>query len=175
MTEHERALLLSVRPRFAEPIIMGTKRAEVRRQRPWVQPGTPVVIYATLPTAAVVGTAQIANVNAGRPDDLWSQYHDQIGMRQEEFDSYLNGVSIAYVLILAKAQRLTVPLSLSHLRATADFQPPRSFQYLTRAKLYKLVDGHPGGGPLLDLIPAEQAAAEPLFKGPPWREEVKEG
>jgi predicted transcriptional regulator len=161
--EHERALLLSVRPRFAEPIIMGTKSAEVRRQRPGVQPGTPVIIYATLPTAAVVGTARIASISSGRPADLWYRYQDQLGMSREEFDRYLDGVSIAYVLILAMAQRLSLPLTLSYLRASADFQPPRSFQYLTRGKLHKLVNGHPGGRPLLDLIPADRATEDTLF------------
>jgi predicted transcriptional regulator len=153
VAEHERALLLSVRPRFAESILTGAKSAEVRRQRLGVQPGTPVVIYATLPTAAVVGTARVAGVSSGRPVDLWSRHHEHMGISREEFDSYLEGAAIAYVLSLTEAQCLSEPLTLSHLRAAADFQPPQSFQYLTRHKLRELVDGHPGGGPLLDLMP----------------------
>lgn len=165
MREHDRALLLSVRPRFAESIITGTKIAEIRRQRPGVQRGMPVVIYATLPTAAVVGTARIAGISSGSPADLWAQHRGQVGVNREEFDSYLDGAPIAYILILAEAQRLSVPLSLHDLRASVDFQPPRSFQYLTRDKLHQLVDGHPGGGPLLDLIPADRATEGPLLKG----------
>jgi predicted transcriptional regulator len=156
VTEHERALLLSVRPRFAESITTGAKSAEVRRRRLGVDPGTPVIIYATMPIAAVVGTARVAAISPGRPSDLWSRYHQQMDMSREEFDNYLKGVSIGYVLTIIDPQRLKMPLALSYLRASADFQPPRSFQYLTRRKLYELVNGHPGGGPLLDLIPADQ-------------------
>lgn len=165
MTEHNRALLLSVRPRFAESIITGTKSAEIRRQRPRVQRGTPVVIYATLPAAAVIGTARIAGISSGSPADLWARHREQVGVSREEFDSYLDGAPTAYILILAEAKRLSMPLSLHDLRASADFQPPRSFQYLTRDKLHELVDGHPGGGPLLDLIPADKATEDSLFKG----------
>jgi predicted transcriptional regulator len=157
VTEHRRALLLSVRPRFAESIITGAKSAEIRRQRPGAQLGTPVVIYATLPIAAVIGTARIAGITAGTPADLWARHHAQVGVSREEFDAYLQGAATAYILLLAESQRLSTPLTLRHLRATADFQPPRSFQYLTRDKLHELVDDHPGGGPLLDLLPADRA------------------
>jgi predicted transcriptional regulator len=163
VTEQDRALLLSVRPHFAEKIITGAKSAEIRRQRLGVQPGTPVVIYATLPTAALIGTAQIAAVSSGRPAELWAVHHDQVGLSREEYDSYLEGASVAYILTLTDARRLHAPLTLSHLRAAADFQPPRSFQYLTRDRLHELVDGHPGGGPLLDLIPSDQSAEDSLF------------
>jgi len=163
VTELDRALLLSVRPHFAEKIITGTKSAEIRRQRPGVHPGMPVVIYATLPTAAVIGTAQVVSISSGQPDDLWALHRDQVGLSRDEYDSYLEEASIAYILTLTDPQRLNTPLPLSHLRSAADFQPPRSFQYLTRDKLHELVDGHPGGGPLLDLFPPDQLREESLF------------
>jgi predicted transcriptional regulator len=126
-----------------------------------------VVIYATLPTAAVIGTAQVTGISSGQPGDLWALHHDQIGLSREEYDRYLEGASIAYILTLTDARRLNTPLSLSHLRAAADFQPPRSFQYLTRDRLRELVDGHPGGGPLLDLIPPDQSIEYSLFPNCP--------
>lgn len=163
MTELDRALLLSVRPHYAEKIVTGAKSAEIRRQRPGVHPGMPVVIYATLPTGAVIGTARVVGISSGPPSDLWVLHHDQVGLSREDYDSYLKGTSIAYILTLTAPRRLNAPLPLSHLRAAAAFQPPRSFQYLTRNKLHELVDGHPGGGPLLDLIPPTQSPEEALF------------
>jgi len=152
VTEHDRAMLLSVRPRFAESILAGTKRVEIRRQRPGVQPGTPVIIYATKPVAAVVGTALIDRVYEGSPSDLWVDYHPQMGVTRREFDEYLDGAATAYVLMLTSAQRLSSPLTLDDMRESAAFQPPRSYRYLNHSTLRKLVNGHPGGDSLLSLL-----------------------
>ena len=44
MNDPERAMLLSVHPRFANAILAGSKTVEVRRQRVAAPPGTPVLI-----------------------------------------------------------------------------------------------------------------------------------
>ena len=157
MSQQERALLLSVRPCFAESIMNGSKVAEIRRQRPSIEPGTPVIIYATQPVAAVVGTARLSEVHHGPPDDVWSDYHSFMGVTHEEFDEYLAGAAAAYILMLADVRRLETPLTLSEMRATSGFHPPRSYRYITRASLSVLVNGHPCGDVLLSLLPARRA------------------
>lgn len=155
MTEHERAMLLSVRPRFADSILAGTKKVEIRRQRPSAHSGTPVIVYATKPVAAIVGTAYVDKVLFGPPPSLWESHHAQMGITREEFDKYLIGVSTAYLLMLTRARHLPCPLTLEDMRESAAFQPPRSYRYLDRSTLRTLVNGHPGGGPLLSLLPTE--------------------
>jgi predicted transcriptional regulator len=145
-------MLLSVRPRFAESILSGAKRAEIRRLRPAVRPGTPAIIYATRPIGAVVGTACIDRVCHGTPSILWEEYQSQTGVTQQEFDRYLHGLSTAYLLILSDVHRLTCPLTPEDMRESAAFQPPRSYRYLDRNSLRTLVNGHPGGGHLLSLL-----------------------
>jgi predicted transcriptional regulator len=147
-------MLLSVRPRYAESILAGEKRAEIRRQRPSIRHGTPVIIYATKPLGAVIGTANIDRVCAGTPADLWDRHHQDMGVTQEEFDQYLGGISTAYLLLLSGASRLTSPLTLDEMRESADFQPPRSYRYVNHTTLRALVNGHPAGGPLLSLLQA---------------------
>jgi predicted transcriptional regulator len=145
-------MLLSVRPRHAESILAGTKHAEIRRQRPGILPGTPVIIYATKPLGAVIGTANIDRVCEGTPTDLWEAYHREVGVSQEEFDQYLSGKSTAYLLLLSGASRLTTPLTLHDLRESAHFRPPRSYRYVNHDALRALVNGHPAGTPLLSLL-----------------------
>lgn len=152
MTEHDRAILLSVRPRYAQSIIAGAKRAEIRRQRPSVEPGTPVIIYATRPLGAVIGTATIGRVCEGRPADLWEQHHPVMGVTRDEFDQYLQGLSMAYVLMLDGARRLSSPLTLADMRESANFQPPRSYRYVGQSALRTLVNGHAAGATLLSLL-----------------------
>jgi predicted transcriptional regulator len=154
VTDHDRAMLLSVRPRYAESILAGEKRAEIRRQRPGIRPGTPVIIYATKPLGAVIGTAKIDLVCEGTPADLWDRYHQEMGVTQEEFDQYLGGISTAYLLLLSGASRLISPLTLDDLRESTDFQPPRSYRYVNQSALRALVNGNPAGIPLLSLLPS---------------------
>jgi predicted transcriptional regulator len=152
VTDHDRAMLLSVRPRYAESILSRAKRAEIRRQRPSALPGTPVIIYATKPIGAVIGTASIGRICEGSPSDLWEQYHDQMGVTRDEFDLYLSGLSTAYLLLLDDASRLVSPLTLDDMRESADFQPPRSYRYVDHEALRTLVNGHPAGTTLLPLL-----------------------
>ena len=152
MTEHERAILLSVRPQYAHAILAGTKRVEIRRKRPDADPGTPVIIYATKPVGAVIGTASIDRICEGTPDHLWQQHHDQMGIVRSEYDDYLCGMSTAYVLLLSGARSLHSPLTLDDMRETADFQPPRSYRYINHSALKTLVNGHPAGPALLSLL-----------------------
>lgn len=163
MNEQDRALLLSVRPRFADSIMAGTKLAEIRRQRPGVDPGTLVIIYATMPVAALVGTARIAEIHHGSPADIWSTHRDQMGVSRREFDDYLVGAASAYILMLVDPQRLASPLTLDDMRAATKFHPPRSYRYLTQSSLRELVNGHPGGDSLLTMLPTSQVVLPGRF------------
>jgi predicted transcriptional regulator len=159
VTDHDRAMLLSVRPRYAESILAGTKRAEIRRQRPGVLPGVPLIIYATMPVGAVVGTARIGAVSEGSPEDLWQDHHSELGITRDEYDQYLHGVCVAYLLLLNSARRLTNPLTLSDMRESGGFQPPRSYRYVNHSNLKSLVNGHPAGSELLTLLRRELSPA----------------
>jgi predicted transcriptional regulator len=148
----ERALLLSVRPQFAESILDGSKTAEIRRQRPDVRRGTLVIIYATKPKGAIVGTARISAILEGDPDEIWEQHQSRVDISKEDFEDYLEGASMAYILLLERVQRLVPMLTLEEMRAVTDFQPPQSYRYITQKALQDLVSGHPESDSLLLML-----------------------
>jgi predicted transcriptional regulator len=152
MDEHERALLLSVRPQFAESILDGSKTAEIRRQRPNVRPGTLVIIYATKPKGAIVGTARVSGMSQGTPDEIWERHKAHVGISREDFDNYLDGTTTAYALLLKRMQRLVPFLTLEEMRAATSFQPPQSYRYVTQKMLDSLVSGHPESASLLSML-----------------------
>jgi predicted transcriptional regulator len=152
MNEHDRALLLSVRPRYAHAILNGTKTAEIRRQRPVVHPGTLVIIYATKPVGAIVGTARIADVSCGNPADMWEQHQRSTGVTRAEYDAYLTGAETAYLLFLRRVQRLEPLLTLEQIRSATTFQPPQGYRYLSHRMLHNLVNGHPESQSLLGML-----------------------
>lgn len=152
MNEHDRALLLSVRPRFAYSILDGAKSAEIRRQRPAVHPGTLVIIYATKPVGAIVGTARISDISYGTPTDMWEQHHASTGITRAEWDAYLSGAETTYLLFLHHVQRLEPLLTLEQIRSATTFQPPQSYRYLTQHMLHNLINGHPASSSLLTVL-----------------------
>ena len=127
------ALLLSVRPRFAHAILEGTKTVELRRRRIAALPGTSVILYATTPTKAVVGTARIASTVVCRPETAWRDHALCLGLERHEFDGYLAGATRACLLFLEDAQWLASPLPLAELRLTPSFRPPQSYRYVSGA------------------------------------------
>jgi hypothetical protein len=59
--------IISIHPGYADAILDGTKTIELRRRVPELANGTRFWIYATRPTAAVVGVATISDVKRAHP------------------------------------------------------------------------------------------------------------
>jgi predicted transcriptional regulator len=123
-------LLLSLRPRFAEAILSGAKTVELRRRPVKAVSGTVVVLYASAPTMAVVGTAVLVDVVALSPHTAWRRYRHTLALSWAEFTEYLTGAEQVHLLRLDDVKELDQPLTLQTLRGSAPFQPPQSFRYL---------------------------------------------
>ncbi|MBX6752064.1 MAG: ASCH domain-containing protein [Micromonosporaceae bacterium] len=124
-------MLISLRPRFAEAILCGSKTVELRRRPVNAAPGTTVVLYSTTPRKAIVGTARLCRVQVLVPSTAWRQHKSRLGLTRQEFDAYLDGAEYAYLLHLDSVNRLDRPLHLEGLRRHGDFRPPQSFRYVS--------------------------------------------
>jgi predicted transcriptional regulator len=133
MNDARPALLLSVRPRFAEAILSGQKTVEVRRRRIGTHEGASVVLYASSPVMAVVGTARIERVETIPLEEAWSRYGHSMGISRSEFDEYLDGSQIACLLVLSDPSALIEPVPLGELRRGQHFQPPQSYRFVAQS------------------------------------------
>jgi predicted transcriptional regulator len=131
MNQEHRPLLLSLRPRFAQAILAGEKTAELRRRRVCVEPGTPVVLYASSPLRAVVGTARVSAVRVLTPEGGWRSHGKNTALTREEYYSYLSGTDIACLIYLDQVVRLPAALPLGELRRAHRFHPPQSYRFVT--------------------------------------------
>ena len=141
---NQRVLLLSLRPRFANAILDGTKTVELRRRPINALPGTRVILYSTAPVMAIVGTAYLRKVDVEAPQAAWKRCKRHLGLDKGEFDAYLDGSTNAYLLHLETISRLNEPLHLHQLRQSGGFHPPQSFRYIAESD----------PRPLRELIPA---------------------
>ena len=133
------ALLLSIRPRFADQIFAGTKTVELRRVRPRVEAGDLVIVYASGETRALLGAFQVAKVVSSSPDAIWRKYRDKTGLTKTEFANYYSGSDVAFAIEIAHTWQLAAPVCLHALRKKSKgFRPPQGYHYLDPAAVLNI-------------------------------------
>ena len=133
-------LLLSIRPTFADQILDGSKTVEFRRRHPrQIQLGTRMLIYASSPVRALIGTAVVVDVVEGSPEEVWDEYQTVGGIEYEQFNAYYEECDRAIVIRLSKPVRLKKAIPLDDLRSKwPGFHPPQQFAYMSSDKVKKI-------------------------------------
>lgn len=127
----DEALFLSVRPTFAERLLLGTKTVELRRVRPDVRTGQPVLLYASSPVRALIGSAIVQSVSVAPPEEMWIEAERFAGVSREEFGRYFAGAAMAVAIRLREVRRLIVPIPLREIRRRWPWlRPPQSFRFV---------------------------------------------
>jgi len=124
-------IVLSLKPRFADAILAGSKTVELRRLEPKIVVPTRALVYSTSPVRALVGTCIVTSVVSERLATLWREYGPSTGVNHREFLDYFEGVEKGTALTLADPTSLPQPIPLTRLRETSPgFRPPQSFAYV---------------------------------------------
>jgi predicted transcriptional regulator len=135
------ALLLSVRPRYAERILEGQKTVELRRVRPRACEDAILLIYVSSPIRALKAMSLVERVTAAEPTELWKRVAHKAGVSRAEFDAYFNDVDMGFAIHLKNVLQLSQPLSLTDLRELwPGFQPPQCYRYFSGNELSVLID-----------------------------------
>jgi predicted transcriptional regulator len=125
-----RDLVLSIKPEYSNKIVAGEKTVELRRRFPTtLQPGTIVLIYATSPTRALIGLAEIAGVLQGPISVIWKKFASEACIKRTDFDSYFTGAEIGFAIKLRGARPLRRVLELQEFRDRFQFEPPQFYLY----------------------------------------------
>jgi predicted transcriptional regulator len=118
-------VLMSIHPEYAEAILLGTKRYELRRMRPQFPPGTIVWLYATKPRGAIVGCFESGEIIAGAPWTLWRSLGSDLGIESKAFRAYVAGCERVFAIEIRAARPAP-----SDLPMPAGLIPPQSYMYL---------------------------------------------
>lgn len=126
--------IISIRPNFAEAILLGSKTVELRRRIPALDVGMRLWIYATRPLAAIVGSAKIKAIVRGSPEHVWRERGAQSGLDRTSFDAYFEGADEAIALVLMTVRRGN-SVSIDELRALRPgFHPPQVVARISAAE-----------------------------------------
>lgn len=138
---HDGPALLSVRPRFAEALLDGTKTVEIRRRRAHLADGTLCLLYVSAPVCALVGAIRVSGTDTDTPNALWSRWGDSAGLTRREFDAYLDGSTLPCAILVEAALPLPYAISLNELRRRQnDFVTPQSYRFLRAGELASLTN-----------------------------------
>lgn len=120
-------IVLSINPEYVAKILDGSKKFEYRT-RTAKKDVDSLIIYETIPMKKVVAEAEILDVLAMSPADLWKLTEKESGISKSFFDSYFKNRKIAYAYKLGKIKIYKTPQSLSHFGL---LRAPQSFAYVT--------------------------------------------
>lgn len=141
------AILMSIRPRFADAILSGEKSHELRRRFVGGEPGTRVFVYSSSPVRQLVGAFEIGTVDTMPRWLVARRRRRATTLTSAEIATYLDGLQHGTLIGIEDPFRLAIPISLERLR-TWGIEPPQSYRYLPQD--------------IVDLIETDAVFAEPV-------------
>ena len=61
--------------------------------------------------------------------DIWRNHRSGLCLKKHEFETYFEGCTNGYAIILSEVTTFKRPFSLEELRVRFGFEPPQSFLY----------------------------------------------
>lgn len=123
-------ILMSIKPEYIKKIQSGEKVVEIRSKFNSRWRGCRITIYSSRPLQALHGYATIENVMEGPPEQIWSQFGDNIGGSKKDFDTYTSSLQKVYAITLKNYEPYLNPISFSQLEGLLNQQslrPPQSY------------------------------------------------
>lgn len=124
-------VMFSLKPRFIEAFLDGSKFIELRRRSPALSAGTVVWLYGTIPCGQIMAVARVCQITRAPISQIWSEFRHGLALSKTEFDDYLANTKCAAAIELDHITRVEKPMALSALRSIEPgFQPPQFFRHI---------------------------------------------
>jgi type I restriction enzyme, S subunit len=142
-------ILLSIKPRYAESIIVGLKKYEFRKILFKKRHVNTVYVYATSPVKKIVGEFRIGDIIEDQPIALWDRLNEVSGMDKTEFFDYFKNDETGFAIEIKEVKKFEDPLDPCDV--IPGFKPPQSFCYVNFS-LDPVEDGHLRNTTLQDYL-----------------------
>lgn len=126
MIKMKNKILISINPEYVDKIIRGIKKYEYRK-RAAKKDIDKIIIYETVPVKKIVAEAEIIDVLAMSPEELWKETKLESGVTKDFFDLYFKDKKIAYAYKLGQIKVYEEPILLMDIGVK---NAPQSFIYL---------------------------------------------
>ena len=130
------AVLLSIKPIYADMIFSGRKTIELRRVCPKVTKGDLALVYVSGPRMELIGGFEVNGIISDEPGAFCKKWLRCCGISKETFRGYFKGSTLAYGIRIGTTWKLAHAAELNTLRKSLKgFHPPQSFRYLCQDEL----------------------------------------
>lgn len=122
MNALNKSVLISIKPCYANLLVDGIKKIELRRKFPsnYIN-GTKLFIYASAPISKVIGECYIKKVDCLPIEDLWNESCIDAMISWADFNNYFFGREFGFAIHVSGYFRYETPFALSEI----DFLPPK--------------------------------------------------
>lgn len=124
----KRTVLMSIKPRFVEEILKGTKHFEFRRVVFKHEEVDRVIIYASSPIKKVVAEFNVADIIVDSPEFLWERCKEYSGIDRESFMRYFSNKQKGFSIVIKNLTIYKQPID--PYKKVDNFRPPQSYMYL---------------------------------------------
>lgn len=121
-----KTIIISIHPEYAEKILIGEKTYELMTRLPQEKPER-MIISATAPISAVVGTAEIVDMLDQPHTDLWKRVRKSACVTIDDFHAYFRRSDNGKTFVLRKPMRFPSPVPIASYGLK---KAPQSWQYL---------------------------------------------
>ncbi len=136
VSQGSKAIVLSIKPKYANLILLGKKTVEFRRAWAAHEVST-IAIYASSPVCGLVGVVSVSEIIRAKPKLLWTYCSKQGGaLSKGELSGYFEGKETGIAVLLEGVRRFSQ--TIDPRRIINGFSPPQSFRYLADSELMKL-------------------------------------
>lgn len=120
-------IILSIKPKYAQMILNGTKTVEFRRVFPSMQHVDKVIIYESAPTKMIVGEFKIEDIKTQLPYITWGEFGSYSGIDYNEYSEYVKGSMYCHAILIKDVIRYDTPKPLSDFGLT---RPPQNYRFI---------------------------------------------
>lgn len=121
------AILLSIKPKYADAIYRGDKKYECRKIFPKQQPSYLVFMYETCPVRRITGYFYLSGRYLWEVDLAWRKLAPELCIDERAFFDYYKGCQYAHIWDVKMARKFIVPIPLPDIGLT---DAPQSYIYL---------------------------------------------
>lgn len=120
-------VILSIKPRYANAILGGTKDVEFRKSSFKRKDIDKVYIYSSSPEKKIVGYFYIDTIVSGHPKVLWNSFGHKGAINEKDFFNYYKDKEKGYCIKIKKVKRIEKPID--PLCVLDRFVAPQSYSY----------------------------------------------
>lgn len=122
-------VLLSVKPKYVEKIIEGTKKYEFRKlifKTP--DKSEKVYIYSSSPIKKIVGSFCVEDIIQDKPKNLWDLCGNYAGINEKDFFEYFKNKETGFAILMRNLEVFDEPID--PYENIENFRAPQSYSYI---------------------------------------------